>query len=535
MSIINDLGSISSNLRDRAHATKIFVDGNYQLAPKYNFLYYVHIESTVYDKSKNIGMLVKSAQLPKFSLDLKKANVYNKTSWTQTKINYDPVSIVFHDDNADTVRDFWREYFKYYYRDTYNTETVFGTMLKTKYSDARPSNNWGYTQAQNEPFLKKITIYSLHKKRFSSYSLMNPIIRSFQHGEHQYGSSETMQNSMTVEYESVLYSQGNVIENEIPGFLDLRYDNHPSPLTPAGGGTASIAGQGGLLETISQVGDDIEQGNVGAALFKGVQGLRNASNMDLKNAAIGELLDMGKDILRGNNGTKNIFIPTTVGEGDSQGINSKPKWLASGNNIASMIRSGVSRINQEVTAATSFLSKSAPQGQFDAFPGIGSLLSLSSIDNSLVSTSSTSTVLPQALSSSGSTFPAESELNQVSDIKLSTNQVSLNDSHTKSTLRYNLSIAQQNKVQLQIEINSLKEQQQIAQDTIATLINKRNELLEEYEEFRNYLLINQLLLLIEQQQEFIATNTKTIDTKNNMITQFNNQIDVINIKLAGTV
>jgi len=615
MSTLNDLGSISSNLRDRDHATKIFVDGNYELAPKYNFLYYVHIESTVYDKSKNIGMLVKSAQLPRFNVELRKSNLYNKTSWTQTKINYESVNIVFHDDNADTVRDFWREYFKYYYLDTNNPETTFDAMLKNKYSESRTSNDWGYTAKQNEPFIKKITIYSLHQKKFSSYSLMNPVIKSFQHGEHQYGaSSEGMQNSMTVEYESVLYSQGKVVEDQIPGFLDLRYDVHPSPLIPAGGGTASIAGQGGLLETINQVGDDIQQGNFGAALFKGIQGVRNASNIDLKNAAVGELLDIGKNILRGNNGTKNIFIPTISGVSDrigdllnfggSQGVNSKPNWLVSASNIGAMARTGFTRINQEVTDATARITNLIPKGITNGLPGIGSLLSVSPLIETLSVTELQSTpllaqtastlatesqptpLLEQTASAAGiesqsispllrtvstsgteshptpllrtaSTLAAElqptpllsrsvsvsspefvpdtSQLNQVPDIKLSSNQVSINDAQTKSTLRYNLNVAQQNKTQLLIEINSLKEQQQIAQDTIVTLISKRNNLLEEYEEFRNMPLINQLKLLIAQQEEFIEKNLLTINDKNLLVTQINKQIDFFNLKLSGTV
>ena len=130
-------------------------------------------------------------------------------------------------------------------------------------------------------------IFSLHQKKFSEYVIVNPIIRSFQHGEHQAGSNDTMQHTMTLEYETVLYYYGTTSKNTVPGFLELHYDLHPSPLTPAGGGTASILGQGGLLQTADEITHDLANGDYGSALFKGMQGLRNASSMDLKSAAIG--------------------------------------------------------------------------------------------------------------------------------------------------------------------------------------------------------------------------------------------------------
>jgi hypothetical protein len=548
MSILNDLGSISSNLRDRAHATKIFVDGNYQLAPKYSFLYYVHIESTVFAKSKDIGMLVKSVQLPRFSIDLKKYNAYNKTSWAQTKLNYDTISIAFHDDNADSVRDFWQAYFKYYYRDTDNNEPKFSEMVKTKYDKIRPSNNWGYTPIQDEPFLKKITIYSLHKKRFSSYALMNPIIKSFQHGEHQAGLNEVMQNSITLDYESVLYSEGDVTEDEIPGFLDLRYDNHPSPLTPAGGGTASILGTGGILETVSQVGKDISAGNfnIGTA-FRGIQGLRNASSMDLKGAAVSELLDIGKNILRGNDVTKNIFVPSFPNSVDnkignflnisntvSQGISSGAKWLSG--SIGAIGKPVVDRINQEVTDATSFLSGVAPKGITNPLPKIGLLLNLPDISRVSPLLTLNTERTPQLANSMATTSAIKSnseiQLNQATGIRSPLNQGSLNSPQLKSSLQYNLNSAMQNKIDLQVEISKIADQQQMILDSISVLTNKKEYLVDE-NATNNFLLIKQLSMQIDQQHTMFLNNEEIVNTKNKLVSQVNEKIKLLNAKLSG--
>jgi hypothetical protein len=150
----------------------------------------------------------------------------------------------------------------------------------------------------------------LHQKRFSEYVLINPIIKSFAHGQHQSGESSLMQHDMTIEYESVLYFYGSVSSNTVKGFANLHYDKTPSPLTVAGGGTRSILGPGGLLETTDDVIRDVYNGDYGSAIFKAGRGIQNAKNMDLKKAAIGELLGLGTSVLRGNNPTSSIYVPS---------------------------------------------------------------------------------------------------------------------------------------------------------------------------------------------------------------------------------
>lgn len=554
MSILNDLGSISTNLRDRAHATKIFVDGNYLRSPKYTFLYYVQIESTVSDSAKNIGVLVKSVDLPKFDIETRKLNDYNRKIYVQTSLKYEPVNIVFHDDNANSVRDFWREYLSYYYRNADNNEMVFDSVNNSRYQLDKQHNDWGYTpkvSGPNSPFLKKITIYSLHKKRFSSYSLMNPTVTRFQHGEHQSGQSETLQNSMTVEFETVLYSQGDVVE--IPGFLDLYYDKHPSPLTPAGGGTASILGQGGLLETIGEIGSDLTQNRPWSAIFKGVQGIQNLGKMDLKNAAIGELFEVGKSILRGNNPTKNIFVPNlsssienklggliNSGSTISQGISNVSNWLSSASNIGSVAKSGLMRVNQEITDASAFLSKSIPTNFTNSLPKLGSLGSLLPFNatfdaRSVLTNNSSDEFLNQItqeillpLENINSGIP----LNQYAQIKTPIQQGSMNSAQAKNQLQHNQIIASQTKTNLQIENHKFKEQQQLALDAIITLTSKLSTLIAEN---TNTLLIKQLELQILQQQETIDANEKKIIQNNQTIKKLDEMIQLITAKLSGLV
>jgi hypothetical protein len=306
------------NLRDYTHASKLFVGDNYKLAPKMGFLYHVAFdinrEVAVQDPTNpnsnyELGMMVKSVNLPKFSIDTKNYNAYNRPNIIQSKVKYDPLQLTFHDDSADVVRNFWYDYFNYHYRDSDYQESLY--QAPHKYDQYRQATDWGYTprDISGARYLRSIRLYSLHQKRFSEYVLINPVIKSFAHGQHQSGENTLLQHDMTIEYESVLYYYGSVSSNTVKGFANLHYDRTPSPLTVAGGGTRSILGPGGLLNTADDVIRNVQDGNYGAAIFEAARGIKNAGSMDLKQAAVGELLGLGTSVLRGNNPTSSIYVP----------------------------------------------------------------------------------------------------------------------------------------------------------------------------------------------------------------------------------
>ena len=107
----------TTTLRRYQHASRIFVDGNYRLSPKYGFLYYVEfdfnplITNVSNTAAQEMGMIVKSVGLPKYTIDTKVHNAYNRKNIVQNAIKYDPINIIFHDDQADTVRNFWYDYY----------------------------------------------------------------------------------------------------------------------------------------------------------------------------------------------------------------------------------------------------------------------------------------------------------------------------------------------------------------------------------------------------------------------------------------
>ncbi|MCX7180697.1 MAG: hypothetical protein NTX56_18680, partial [Proteobacteria bacterium] len=190
-------------IKDWDHASRLYVANNYNLAPKNSFLFHVFFDvnraalnvnlaaSTANgmgdtNKQKELGMLVKSVQLPKYNADMSTLNAYNRPHVIQKKMHHSPVQITFHDDSANIVRNFWYDYYSYYYRNTdYSSSSDLAPYngVHKEITTARKFKDWGYsirgsTSGTNitAPYLNAIRIFSLHNKQFSEYVLVNPII-----------------------------------------------------------------------------------------------------------------------------------------------------------------------------------------------------------------------------------------------------------------------------------------------------------------------------------------------------------------------
>jgi hypothetical protein len=263
------------------------------------------------NSTREIGLMTKTADLPKFTAETKTYNAYNRANIIQSKIKYDPINIAFHDDSSNVVRNFWLNYYKHYYRDGDYSLTQYS--LPHKYNGTRITE-FGYSPRNATPYLRSIRIYSLHQKRFSEYILINPVIKSFRHGSHNsQNDSDLMQHEMTIEYESVLYNAGRTSKGTPAGFAELHYDTAPSPLTPAGGGPKSIFGPGGLFDTGKEVLDDWQNENYGLSIFKAARGIQNARSMNLKNAAISEITGSFNSALRQTVSSGSVMVPNLFG------------------------------------------------------------------------------------------------------------------------------------------------------------------------------------------------------------------------------
>ena len=326
MTINNSMPSINNflkgfqdglpGMKDYQHASRLYIDDNFKLMPKQKFLFHVvfNTDETLFVNGFNsseryqLNMLVKACDLPKYNLSYEEKTQYNKKMYNATRIAYDPVNITFHDDHADTVNAFWKKYYEYNIADSVGMNSDI-TIADTKddYYDGiktKRTTKFGMDtpRQRKKPYLKGVEIFVLHKKRFTSMTLVNPVIGSFAHDNLDAADGQgVMNNTMQILYETVIYKAGIVNKNNVPGFATVNYDNSPSPLSVLGGGTNSIFGPGGIVDGVGSVIGNLNNGNILGAILGASNTYRNAKKIkksdvkeELKGIAKKGVLEVGK-------------------------------------------------------------------------------------------------------------------------------------------------------------------------------------------------------------------------------------------------
>jgi len=326
---ISGLTSPKGNVGDFQHASRMFVDSNLRLAPKTKFLFHVSFNinpsalntmSLKYQHQNEINMLVKKCELPKFNIVTETLNQYNRKSIVQVRYDYNPINISFHDDNLGVVSQLWQNYYGYYNADpqaaALRNAYQQNAMLGAGYQRA----SFGLDNFSSVPFFEDITIYQMSQGAYDSYKLINPKIIAWNHDSMDYGSSQPAEQTMQLAYEAVQYDQGIVSKGNPPGFAQEHYDNTPSPLTVAGGGTRTLFGRGGVLAGIEQVFGALGSGKafespaafIGTAI-KAVNTYQNSKNLssnqvrsEFGNIAVRGLTSLA---VTGISGVNNVSFP----------------------------------------------------------------------------------------------------------------------------------------------------------------------------------------------------------------------------------
>jgi len=359
------------NLADWRHASRLFIEDKMKYAPKTKFLYHVQFflsepaKSFIpgLDKFQNkIGGLVYQADLPSYSAAVETRNKYNRKKNFQTAIEYQPISIVFYDDNFGVTTKLLESYYKYYFADSFQelNSGAYGDTHGRKDLDlggflgtnpfassapqdaqlqkegqtlqgdtlySRGGNNYRFGMDNfnsNIPFFSKIEISQLARKTYNTFTLVRPILTEWDHDSVDNKDGATaMSNSITVRYESVLYTQGEVeagSDGDPTGFGDpAHYDNTPSSLTTLGGGAQGIGGiLGGAGEILGG-----EYG-IGGTIVAGANIVNSAQNLTTEgvieeglNAATDLLGNIGDEDLGGLPGT---YFPKKKGPGGDEDL-----------------------------------------------------------------------------------------------------------------------------------------------------------------------------------------------------------------------
>ena len=355
----------NETLRDYTHASRVFTTNSYELKPRFKFLFHVSFTLNVTeipylrgvfpnDEIAQLSLLVKTVDLPKYNIQTETLNQYNRKRVVQTNLEYQPVTVTFHDDGGDNARRLWYYYYTYYYKDAThqylapnvtngnngnneNRQAGFGYNTRDIYSDVLQVKDWGYVgETWNDgtsapggkpAFFRDIRIYGMDQRKYAEYVLINPIITSFNHDQYAYAEGNgIMQNTMTIAYETVKYYEGEIgasrPDTNVVGFADpAHYDTRLSPIARPGA-NATVFGQGGLLDAGLGVIGDLQSGGV-AGLIGAVQKagtLRNTfKGKDLQSIAKSETIALGQnEILQSLPGAtrsvlgrpSGVFIPT---------------------------------------------------------------------------------------------------------------------------------------------------------------------------------------------------------------------------------
>ena len=316
--ILNALAK-GDQIKDFAHASRLFIDNNYELQPRFSNLFHVVFNLTpqaarLFDsvEKMEINMLVKTIDLPTFNIDLQTHNQYNRQVHSQHKINYNPVSVTFHDDQKDLIRSFLHKYTNFYYNDSKYSLGGSSYSTNDRYGGYR-GEDYGMSDG-NQRFFKDIRVYTMLQKRFAEYTLVNPIINAYGHDSHSYANTGVLQHTMQINYEAVKYATGFVNNINPKGFSDIHYDKSPSPLGVFGGGLGdSVFYQGGLVDAANTVATDLFNGNILGAIIKGGVIFNNTKDLDLGRVLEKDLERAVGSILRGKNPLTDVILPNVFG------------------------------------------------------------------------------------------------------------------------------------------------------------------------------------------------------------------------------
>ena len=174
-----------THLRDARHAHQIYTQNNFTFAPKQKYMYHVLFQpnpevgnnatSNSFQFQKELGILVKSTDLPSFKASIENKQQYNRKKNVQTRLDYQDVRMTLHDDNLGAVRSMLEEYYKYYFADGNRSATgsQAAYLPRDKYFGDVP--NYGLNNKKRTPFFSYITIYQLARREWFAYTFCKSV------------------------------------------------------------------------------------------------------------------------------------------------------------------------------------------------------------------------------------------------------------------------------------------------------------------------------------------------------------------------
>ena len=207
---------------------------------------------------------------PKFTIDVKNLNQYNRKRLVHTGIEYDPLTINFHDTVDDRVLRVWQAYYKWYFADgrpksaTEWSRSVLDTPLpfSNGYGFSPPNDSTVFgSMSYNTNFFESLDIYTFYGKMFTMHRIWNPKITSIEFDGMDTESSSFSAANMTIKHEGVSYeATARPITSKEIGLFNLDAGDYYEPPDLFGGLNATLMGLSddiqeavdGLLNNVSR-------------------------------------------------------------------------------------------------------------------------------------------------------------------------------------------------------------------------------------------------------------------------------------------
>ena len=175
----------------RIHGRENATFTNNAIVPRPKFLFYVKFglsksallsnlsglrDTPAYSNIKDgVIFQIKQIDKPKFNIQTETMHQYNKKRVVQTGIEYNPMTINFHDDIGDKVLSFWADYYEYYYGDggRHSVTDWKYDVTDRDFFNGSTGNGWGYKGnfvggSSNMHFLEFIELYQFYGGRVTS-------------------------------------------------------------------------------------------------------------------------------------------------------------------------------------------------------------------------------------------------------------------------------------------------------------------------------------------------------------------------------
>ena len=310
-------------MRDYQHAARLYVDDLHRLQPKNQFLYHVVFDvnplasgmSLSASEKIELGMIVKSTDLPAYQFNVELKNQYNYKNYSQTGITYQPVRITLHDDMGDVATAFFKSYYQHYITDT----NVPDNKYRQQGYGVAQSTRWGRDVAKHNRFFNTISIFQMARKRFTEYKMMNPVVNDWSNGAMaQEAGTGLNSHEFSVSYSGVKLRNGQV-GTDPQGFATFHYDNTPSP--NRSGGDSIFGLIAGATSTVSL----LAEGNIIGAAISAAGVYDKVKSGRATRGAKEEIIGRGKDAIKG--GFNNLGATSKPGVLIPQNIRKKSESI----------------------------------------------------------------------------------------------------------------------------------------------------------------------------------------------------------------